>query len=89
MVGIRFGGGPDEILTSCIITPPYNQKLRSQASPNLKDMQAINKAPKLTKKVVIMCVHNYLHMCKFMQFPEKFFNQKVMHIHQSSVCEAN
>ena len=22
MVGIRFGGGPDEILTSCIITPP-------------------------------------------------------------------
>ena len=23
MVGIRFGGGPDEILTSCIITPPY------------------------------------------------------------------
>ena len=24
MVGIRFGGGPDEILTSCIITPPYS-----------------------------------------------------------------
>ena len=27
MVGIRFGGGPDEILTSCIITPPYLTRL--------------------------------------------------------------
>ena len=27
MVGIRFGGGPDEILTSCIITPPYCKRL--------------------------------------------------------------
>ena len=33
MVGIRFGGGPDEILTSCIITPPYQEELYRLQSP--------------------------------------------------------
>ena len=38
MVGIRFGGGPDEILTSCIITPPYiNQNTSNILSVVLQD----------------------------------------------------
>ena len=39
MVGIRFGGGPDEILTSCIITPPYLNFLASD-TPSTSQLRA-------------------------------------------------